>query len=79
MIPAWLLPSRAVRVTFGTPVDVSACWNKPITRKLLVQVTALLAQRLEDLKPSVQGQLALAEVSCPDLRLCQATFTLPGQ
>src|SRR5262249_831701 len=50
VLPAWLRPSR-VRVTFGSPVDLSAYYGRPINRKLLEEVTALLMDRVRMLGP----------------------------
>jgi 1-acyl-sn-glycerol-3-phosphate acyltransferase len=47
---AWMWPSRA-RVTFGPPVDLSAYYDRPIKRKLLEEVTALLMKRVAELRP----------------------------
>jgi 1-acyl-sn-glycerol-3-phosphate acyltransferase len=47
---AWLLPSRA-RLTYGPAVDLSAYYDRPIDRKLLEEVTALLMQRIAELDP----------------------------
>jgi 1-acyl-sn-glycerol-3-phosphate acyltransferase len=53
MLAAWLLPSRGVHVVFGPPVDLSAYRGRPITRQRLRQVTALLSERLNDLRPGI--------------------------
>jgi 1-acyl-sn-glycerol-3-phosphate acyltransferase len=45
VLPAWLRPSR-VRVRFGPAVDLSAYYDRPISRKLLEEVTALLMDRV---------------------------------
>lgn len=47
---AWLLPSRAT-LTFGPAVDLSAYHDRPIDRKLIEEVTALLMQRIAELDP----------------------------
>ena len=47
---AWLRPSR-VRVVFGPAVDLSAYVGRPISRKLLEEVTALLMRRVAELDP----------------------------
>ena len=46
----WACPSRA-RVTFGPAVDLSAYYDRPINRKLLEEVTALLMKRVAELRP----------------------------
>jgi 1-acyl-sn-glycerol-3-phosphate acyltransferase len=48
VVPAWLRPSR-VHVVFGPPVDLSAYYGRPIDRKLLEEVTALLMCRVAGL------------------------------
>jgi 1-acyl-sn-glycerol-3-phosphate acyltransferase len=47
---AWLLPSR-VRVTFGPAVDLSAYDGRPINRRLIEEVTALLMSQIAALQP----------------------------
>jgi 1-acyl-sn-glycerol-3-phosphate acyltransferase len=41
ILAAWLLPSapKRVRVTYGDPIDLSAYYDRPITRPLLEEVT----------------------------------------
>jgi 1-acyl-sn-glycerol-3-phosphate acyltransferase len=50
---AWMYPSRA-RVTFGPAVDLSAYYDRPITRKLLEEVTTLLMKHVAELHPATQ-------------------------
>jgi 1-acyl-sn-glycerol-3-phosphate acyltransferase len=51
---AWLWPSR-VRVVFGPPVDLSDYYDRPITRRLLEEVTTLIMNRVEALRPRRPG------------------------
>jgi 1-acyl-sn-glycerol-3-phosphate acyltransferase len=51
LLRAWLGPSGGVRVTFGPAVDLSAYHGRPITHRLLQEVTALLMRRIADLRP----------------------------
>jgi hypothetical protein len=51
VLPAWLWPSRGVRVIFGPAVDLSAYYGLPIDRKLLEEVTALLMRCIAALRP----------------------------
>jgi 1-acyl-sn-glycerol-3-phosphate acyltransferase len=56
VLDAWLWPSRqAVRVTFGPPVDLSAYDNRPLDRKLLHQVTAVIMRHVIDLRRASHG------------------------
>lgn len=49
---AWFRPSRhPVRVRFGSAVDLSAYYGRPINRALLEEVTQLLIDRLTALAP----------------------------
>ncbi len=50
VLDAWLWPSRA-RVIFGPVVDLSAYYGRPINRKLLDEVMALLMKRVAELRP----------------------------
>jgi 1-acyl-sn-glycerol-3-phosphate acyltransferase len=51
VLPAWLWPSRGVRVIFGPAVDLSAYYGLPIDRKLLEEVTVLLMRCVMALRP----------------------------
>jgi 1-acyl-sn-glycerol-3-phosphate acyltransferase len=52
LLQAWLWPcGRAVRVHYGQPVDLSAYYHRPRTRKLLAEVTELLMQQVAALAP----------------------------
>jgi len=70
VLPAWLRPSR-VRVTFGPPVDLSAYYDRPINRKLLEEVTALLMDHVRTLgtKPPARARLWSASSSRRQLDL----------
>ncbi|HZT80540.1 MAG TPA: lysophospholipid acyltransferase family protein [Gemmataceae bacterium] len=48
---AWLLPSRA-RVVVGEPVDLSAYRDRPLDRRLIEEVAALLMRRVAELDPN---------------------------
>jgi 1-acyl-sn-glycerol-3-phosphate acyltransferase len=47
---AWMRPSRA-RITFGSPVDLSAYYDRPINRKLLEEVTTVVMKHVAELRP----------------------------
>jgi 1-acyl-sn-glycerol-3-phosphate acyltransferase len=47
---AWLLPSRT-SIIYGPAVDLSAYYDRPIDRRLVEEVTALLMQRIAELGP----------------------------
>jgi 1-acyl-sn-glycerol-3-phosphate acyltransferase len=49
--PSWLLPSRGVRVTYGSPIDLSAYYDRPVDRRLLHEVTTLLMRRIISMRP----------------------------
>jgi 1-acyl-sn-glycerol-3-phosphate acyltransferase len=52
LLESWVWPSRrAVRVIYGLPVDLSAYYGRPRTRRLLEEVTGLLQQRILELQP----------------------------
>jgi 1-acyl-sn-glycerol-3-phosphate acyltransferase len=53
VLPAWLKPSRA-RVNFGPAVDLSPYYDRPLTRKLLEEVTALLMNHVAELHPAAK-------------------------
>ena len=46
VLGAWLIPSGGVRVIMGAPIELSDCFDRPITRSLLRQVTDRLMERL---------------------------------
>lgn len=48
ILRAWLWPSR-VRLAFGPPIDLSAYYGRPINRKLLEEVAALLMSQVANL------------------------------
>jgi 1-acyl-sn-glycerol-3-phosphate acyltransferase len=48
----WFWPFGRVRVTYGPPLDLSSDEDRPIGRKLIREVTDLLAARLERLRPA---------------------------
>jgi 1-acyl-sn-glycerol-3-phosphate acyltransferase len=52
LLLSWVWPPRGhVRVFFGPPVDLSAYYERPRTRKVLAEVTALLMDHINALKP----------------------------
>ena len=52
LLYSWVWPSRkAVRVVFGPPVDLSVYYQRPITRRLIAEVTELLMQCIRELQP----------------------------
>lgn len=53
ILPAWLFPSR-VRITFGSPIDLSAWQGRRLDRALLDKVTTLIMKRIEELRPRVE-------------------------
>lgn len=59
----WIWPAGGVRVRFGSPICLAAYRDQPITRARLHEVTDLLMQRIEELRPA--GGLA-ANSSLPN-------------
>ncbi|MBY0522067.1 MAG: 1-acyl-sn-glycerol-3-phosphate acyltransferase [Gemmataceae bacterium] len=53
VLTAWLLPSR-VRIRFGTPVDLRPYYGRRINRKLIEEVSTLLARTLKELHPGFE-------------------------
>jgi 1-acyl-sn-glycerol-3-phosphate acyltransferase len=47
----WLIPSRGVRVSFGSPIDLKALEDRPLTRELLREVSELFLRRIRELEP----------------------------
>jgi 1-acyl-sn-glycerol-3-phosphate acyltransferase len=47
---AWLLPSRT-GIAYGLPVNLSAYYDRPISRGLVEEVTAVLMRSVADLEP----------------------------
>lgn len=48
LLNSWVRPTlKAVRVTFGDAVDLSRYYDRPITRKLIAEVTERLMQAVE--------------------------------
>lgn len=57
LLPSWLLPTpKAVKVVYGPSMDLSAYHNRPLTRKLMEEVTALIMKRIESLNVSAKPQ-----------------------
>lgn len=50
VLRAWMFPSRA-RLYPGPPIDLSAYYDRPITRPLLEEVTALVMKHVAALQP----------------------------
>jgi 1-acyl-sn-glycerol-3-phosphate acyltransferase len=55
---AWLGRSR-VRIVFGAAVDLARYYNRPIERPLLEEVTQLIADRIEALRPAKIDRLPI--------------------
>jgi 1-acyl-sn-glycerol-3-phosphate acyltransferase len=56
LLSSWVRPSRkAVRVTFGPPIDLSSYYNRAITRRLIAEVTEVVMQRIRSLDPDGAG------------------------
>ncbi len=51
MLRAWLWPSAGVRVRFGSPIDLSDWYGRPINHHALEEVTARLMRQIADLRP----------------------------
>jgi 1-acyl-sn-glycerol-3-phosphate acyltransferase len=52
LLRSWLIPSKKpVHVIYGNPIDLSAYYDQPLTRKLLEEVTALLMAHIAALCP----------------------------
>jgi 1-acyl-sn-glycerol-3-phosphate acyltransferase len=50
LLKSWVLPSRrAVRVTYGKPVDLTAYYHRPRTRQLIDEVTCVLMAKIMEL------------------------------
>lgn len=49
VLDSWLKPSRGVRVTFGPPLDLSRFYDRPVSRKLLEEMTRYIMRRIHDL------------------------------
>ena len=52
LLQAWLRPSRGVKVIYGPPVDLSAYRDRRVTRQVIQEVTALLMERIKELRPA---------------------------
>jgi 1-acyl-sn-glycerol-3-phosphate acyltransferase len=67
ILQAWLLPSAPtrVRVTYGDPVDLSAYYDRPITRKLLDEVTRLIMGKIAELEKQAPPEIARRRLSGP--------------
>jgi 1-acyl-sn-glycerol-3-phosphate acyltransferase len=50
LLPAWLSPFGRARVIFGPAVDLSAFRDRPLSRKVLEEVTALCMHKLVELR-----------------------------
>jgi 1-acyl-sn-glycerol-3-phosphate acyltransferase len=54
LLQSWIRPSRqAVRVHFGPPIDLSSYRGRPINRRLLEEVSALLMRKIEEAREVV--------------------------
>jgi 1-acyl-sn-glycerol-3-phosphate acyltransferase len=52
LVYSWLVPAKKpVRVVYGRAVDLSAYYDRPLTRALLEEVTELLMARIAALRP----------------------------
>jgi 1-acyl-sn-glycerol-3-phosphate acyltransferase len=51
LLQAWLWPSRGVKVIYGPPVDLSAYRDRRLNRQVIQEVTALLMERIKELRP----------------------------
>lgn len=58
---SWLRPTRGVRVLFGPAVDLSDYYGRPLTHRLLAEVTARLMRGMIDLArvPAAERERAL--------------------
>jgi 1-acyl-sn-glycerol-3-phosphate acyltransferase len=57
LLLGWLRPSRVpVRVYYGRPVDLSDYYGRPITRRLLEEVTGLIMRHVAALRPRRRGE-----------------------
>ena len=56
-VPSWMGPPRP-HVYYGAPVDLSAYYGRPINRKLLEELTALIMSRIAALNPTDAFRLA---------------------
>lgn len=51
VLPAWIRPSRGVRVIYGPPLDLSAYYDRPLDRRLLHEVTTYFMRQIIRLRP----------------------------
>src|SRR5262249_49658507 len=52
VLKSWLWPAPTpVRVTYGPPIDLSAYYGRPITRRLLEEVSRHIMQSIYELAP----------------------------
>jgi hypothetical protein len=52
LLLSWLWPPPGrVRVVFGPAIDLSAYYDRPRSRRLLEEVTALMMDRIQALQP----------------------------
>jgi 1-acyl-sn-glycerol-3-phosphate acyltransferase len=53
LLNSWILPTpQAVRVTFGKAIDLTAYYDKPLTRALIEEVKVVIMKRVRDLGPN---------------------------
>ncbi len=52
LLNSWVWPTpKAVHVTFGKPIDLTAYFGRPITRKLIEEVTGVIMDHVRALRP----------------------------
>lgn len=52
LLACWVLPTpKSARVIFGPPIDLSAYYDRPLTRKLIAEVSQIFIDRIYGLKP----------------------------
>ena len=56
LLNSWVRPTpQAVHVTFGRPIDLSAYYDRPRTRKLFEEVTGVIIDHVRHLRPQRDG------------------------
>jgi 1-acyl-sn-glycerol-3-phosphate acyltransferase len=52
LLNSWIMPTpRAVRVTFGKPVDLTAYYDRPLSRPLIEEVKTVIMKHVRALNP----------------------------
>jgi len=58
LLKSWIMPTpKAVRVTFGKPVDLKAYYDKPLSRPLIEEVKKVIMEHVRALRPEKENKL----------------------